>query len=190
MNAKPSSIWRPALAGALLSLITVILIGLNAPAASAILCSLGSLTITVPATVTFPGLTLNGSDQTTSTMIQLTADDETSVLGSSPGWNITATSTTLTNANSQTLSTTATKITAASATAGPGNCRLPTNSVSYPITLPAAATPPTAVKVFNAAANTGAGPTLVTLTSQIAVPANSYKGTYTSTWTITIASGP
>jgi hypothetical protein len=46
------------------------------------------------------------------------------------------------------------------------------------------------VKVFNAAANTGAGPTLVTLTSQIAVPANSYKGTYTSTWTITIASGP
>jgi hypothetical protein len=65
MNAKPSSIWRPALAGALLSLITVILIGLNAPAASAILCSLGSLTITVPATDTFPGLTLNGSDQTT-----------------------------------------------------------------------------------------------------------------------------
>src|SRR5712692_7307422 len=165
MITRPTSIWRPALAGALLSLITVILIGLNAPAANAILCSLGSLTITVPATVTFPGLTLNGTDQTTSTPVQLTVDDERTL--SHPGWNITATSTTLTNANSRTLSTTATQITAASATAQAGNCTLPTNSVSYPLTVPAGLTPPTAVKVFNAAANTGTGPTLVTLTSQI-----------------------
>jgi hypothetical protein len=188
MIAKPTSNWRPALAGALVSLAAVILIGLNAPAANAILCSLGSLTITVPATVTFPGITLNGTDQTTSTPVQLTADDERTL--SHPGWNITATSTTLTNANSQTLSTSATQITAASATAQTGNCSLPTNSISYPVTVPAGGTPPTAVKVFNAAANTGAGPTLVTLTSGITVPVNSYKGTYTSTWTITIASGP
>src|SRR5947208_13259113 len=156
MITKPTSLWCPALAAGLFSLMTVILIGLTAPPATAILCNLGSLTITVPATVTFPGITLNGTDRTTSTTIQLTPDDERGLLG--PGWNITATSTTLTNANSQTLSTTATQITAASATAPLGNCTLPTNSVNYPLTVPAGLTPPTAVKVFNAAANTGAGP--------------------------------
>jgi hypothetical protein len=67
---------------------------------------------------------------------------------------------------------------------------LPTNSVAYPVTLPAGATAPAAAKLYDAAANTGAGPTNVTLTFQLAVPANAYNGSYTSTWTFTIASGP
>jgi hypothetical protein len=187
MITKPISIWRPALGCALLLLVAVVVIGANAPPANAILCSLGSLTMTVPPTITFPGLTLNGTDQSTSASVQLTPDDERTL---SPGWNITATSTTLTNTNGQSLPTAATRITAASTTAQTGNCSLPTNSVSYPITLPAGVTAPAPVKVFNAAANSGAGPSRVTLTSQISVPANSYKGTYTSTWTIAIANGP
>jgi hypothetical protein len=67
---------------------------------------------------------------------------------------------------------------------------MPTNSVSYPISLPAGATPPTAVKLYNAGTNSGEGPSNVTLTFQLSVPGNAYSGTYSSTWTFTIASGP
>jgi len=58
------------------------------------------------------------------------------------------------------------------------------------VTLPAGSIPPTAVKLFKAASNTGSGPTNVTLSFQLAVPANAYRGTYTSTWTFAIVSGP
>ena len=42
-----------------------------------------------------------------------------------------------------------TQVTAASAVTHAGNCSLPTNSISYPVTLPAAASPPTATKVYD-----------------------------------------
>jgi photosystem II stability/assembly factor-like uncharacterized protein len=150
-------------------------------------CSLGSLGVTPPGSTTLPGLTLTGADSSTTTTAVLTADDET---GNLAGWNLSATSTTFTNGAGKTLPTTATTITGASSAAASGNCSLPTNSVSYPVTLPAGSTPPTAVKVFNAAANTGSGPANVTLNIKLAVPASAYNGTYSSTWTYTIASGP
>jgi hypothetical protein len=56
--------------------------------------------------------------------------------------------------------------------------------------LPAGSSPPTAAKLYNAALNTGGGPATVTLTFQLTVPANAYSGSYSSTWTFTIASGP
>jgi hypothetical protein len=58
------------------------------------------------------------------------------------------------------------------------------------VTLPAAASPPTPIKLYNAAATTGWGPVGVTLTSRLSVPANTYRGTYTSIWTFAIVSGP
>jgi Concanavalin A-like lectin/glucanases superfamily/Domain of unknown function (DUF2341) len=149
-------------------------------------CSGGSLGLTVPSSLTFPSLTLNGSDQTTTTTVALTPDDET---GGGAGWNITGTSTTLT-ASSRTLPTTATSITTATAAAASGNCSLPTNGIAYPVTLPAGTSPPTPVKLYNAAAGTGSGPATVTLTARVAVPANAYSTTYTSTWTLAIVSGP
>src|SRR5581483_4918395 len=147
----------------------------------------GSLSLSAAGSASFSALTLNGSDQTATASVVLTPDDER---GTDLGWNITGTSTTLTNASSQTLSTTATAVTGASAAAATGNCSLPTNSITYPITLPAGSTPPTAVKVYNGAGGTGKGPTNVTLTLQLSVPANAYRGTYTSTWTFAIVSGP
>ncbi len=150
-------------------------------------CAGGSLTLTAPASSSFPAFTLNGTDQTATTTLVLTPDDETA---SNSGWNITGTSTTLTNAGGKTLSTTATQVTTASAAAATGNCTLPTNSIGYPVTLPAASSPPTAVKLYNAATSTGTGPTDVTLTFQLALPANTFIGTYTSTWTFAIVSGP
>jgi hypothetical protein len=47
-----------------------------------------------------------------------------------------------------------------------------------------------ATKLFNAAAASGIGNQTVTPTFKLAVPANTYAGTYTSTWTLTLASGP
>lgn len=150
-------------------------------------CSGGSLTLSAPSTSTFSSLTLNGTNQTTSASIVLTPDDETTT---HLGWNITGTSTTFNDGSGHTLPTTATTITAASAGTAGGNCVMPTNSVTYPITLPAGASAPTAVKLYNAAAATGQGPTKVTLTAQLAVPANTFHGTYTSTETFAVVSGP
>lgn len=150
-------------------------------------CSGGSLTLTPPPSVTFPATTLNGVDQTKSTTATLTANDMT---GSGSGWNIQGTSTTFTATGGSTLPTTATRITAASAAAASGNCSVSTNSVTYPVTVPAAASAPTAAKLYNAAANTGLGPVTVTLTFQLTVPAATRAGSYSSAWTFSLVSGP
>jgi hypothetical protein len=157
-----------------------------------LICGSGSLTIGAPASTAFSGVTLNGLNRTGTATVALTPSDLT---GNAVGWNIQATSTTFTtlsliNGASRTLPVTATTVTGAASTAGSGTCNLPTNTVTYPVTLPAAATAPTAVKVFNAAAATGGGAMTVTLSFQLAVPASAYAASYTSTWTFTIASGP
>jgi hypothetical protein len=149
-------------------------------------CVAGSLTITVPTSIAMSTVTLNASNQTSSGSLLLTPDDERN---SPTGWNITGTSTTFT-AGTHTLSTTATNVSSASSAAATGNCTLPTNSIAFPVTLPAAGTGPAAVKLYNAASATGTGPTNVTLNFQTSIPANSFNGSYTSTWTIAIVSGP
>jgi WxL domain surface cell wall-binding len=150
--------------------------------------SAGSLAfVSAPPNVTFND-TLNGANQTVTSTQALDVADAT---GSGAGWNITATSTTFTT-GSVTLSTTATTVQSAPTRAcdAGSTCTLATNSVSYPYTLPAAASAPTATKVFNAAANTGQGDQTVTVTWQLAIPSNTVAGTYTSTWTISLVSGP
>jgi hypothetical protein len=149
-------------------------------------CTGGSLTMTAPGSTSFSNVTLDGTDQTTTTSVVATPDDERTT---PTGWNITGTSTTFTT-GTQTMSTAATTVTGSSSAAAPGNCTLPTNSITYPTTLPAGATAPTAVKLYNAASATGTGPTNVTLNFQLAIPANAFRGTYTSIWTIAIVSGP
>lgn len=150
-------------------------------------CTSGGLALSSPSSVTYPTVTLTGKDQTATITGLFTPNDQTN---SNAGWNIAGTSTTFTNGASKGLPTTATQITAASASAATNNCSLPTNSIAFPVTLPAAAVAPASVKVYNAAANTGAGPTNVTLTFKLSVPASAFNGTYTSTWTFTIASAP
>jgi hypothetical protein len=46
------------------------------------------------------------------------------------------------------------------------------------------------VKFFNAAATTGMGKFTITPTVSIALPATTYAGTYTSTLTLAVVSGP
>lgn len=150
--------------------------------------SAGSLAfVSSPPNVSF-NATLNGLDQTITSTEAIDVGDAT---GSGTGWNITATSTTFTT-GTKTLSTAATTVTGAPTDAcdASATCTVATNSIGYPYTLPAAGTAPTATKLFNSAANTGMGNQTVTPSWKLSIPANTFAGTYTSTWTISLVSAP
>lgn len=147
----------------------------------------GTLSMSTSATPS-GSVTLNGTDQNTSFGIPLSVTDAT---GSGAGWNVTITSTQFSAGGGKTLSTSASTITGVvSACNASVTCTNPTNAITYPLAVPAGAGPPTAVKLFNAAAATGMGGFTVTPTMQVAVPANTLAGSYTSTVTVAIVSGP
>src|SRR5947209_17948550 len=151
--------------------------------------SAGTLSIATSASPTF-SVTLNGTDQTASYTVPTTVTDAT---GSGLGWNLTITSTQFTTGGGspQTLSTSASSVTGVSnSCAGGVTCTSPTNSISYPVAVPAGSTPPAAVKYFNAAAATGEGQFTNTPSVSVSVPANTYAGSYTSTLTLAAVSGP
>jgi hypothetical protein len=144
------------------------------------------LSVSTPAGASF-ALTLDGTDQTPTYTLPLTVTDPR---GSGAGWNLTITSTQFKTPASNTLPTTASTITGVNVTCPGGGCTNPTNSITPPIAVPAAAIAPTAVKFYNAANHTGTGTFTVTPTVQVAVAANSFAGTYASTITLAIVAGP
>jgi hypothetical protein len=150
-------------------------------------CTGGSLAVTPPATLAFGGVTLTGLDQTTTASGAVTASD---MRGTGVGWQLDVTSTQFTDGAGHTLPTTAAQATSGGASAATGNCTAATNSVTYPVSVPAGPGPPTAVKIFNSATNAGGGPSTVTIGFSLAVPARAAAVSYSSTWTFTIASGP
>ena len=154
--------------------------------ATATVTGAGALSLSHGATATISD-TLDGTDQSVNYTVPLTMND---LRGSGAGWNLTMTSTTF-NTGTQTLATSASSIAsvASSCTAG-GTCTNPTNAITYPLTVPAGATAPTAVKVFNAAANTGMGRFTVTPSINVSIPGNAYAGSYSSTLTVAAVSGP
>ena len=131
-------------------------------------------------------VTLNGTNQTPTYNMDIAVTDAT---GTGNGWNLTITSTRFDAGGGKVLSNSASQVTAASAVCT-STCTAPTNAITYPFTLPAGATAPTAVKLFNAAASTGMGAFTVTPTVGVTIPANAFAGTYTSTVTLAIASAP
>ena len=134
-------------------------------------------------------VTLTGADLTPTYTVGLTVTNTGGTNGN--GWNLTITSTTFKTAGGKTLATNASTITGvAVGTCSGFGCNQPTNSISYPLGVPAGASAPAAVKFFNAAAGTGKGTVVVTPTVQVAVPGNSFAGTYTSTLTVSVVSGP
>lgn len=150
----------------------------------------GSLTFIngSPTAVTFPGVSLNGTDQTVSQTQTLDISD---ARGTGAGWNVTATSTAFNNGSvslpiGSTTITTPPNVACDSGVA----CVTPTNSITYPYTLPAGGTAPGATKMYNAATSTGTGAMTVTPTWRLLVPATAAVGTYTSTWTMSLVSGP
>jgi hypothetical protein len=85
----------------------------------------------------------------------------------------------------------ASRITKVSVSCAAGStCTKPTSSVSYPLVIPAATTPPKSVKFFNAAPGSGMGGFLLTMVVNVSIPASTEAGIYSSIITLTIANGP
>jgi hypothetical protein len=148
----------------------------------------GTLTEVTTALPTFSA-TLNGADQQPTYTLPITVTD-TRNGSSANGWNLTITSTQFSTATSRTLPANASTITGVNVTCPGGLCTNPTNSISPPVAIPAAATAPAAVKFYNAADRTGTGTFTITPTVQVTVPANAFVGSYASTVTLAIAAGP
>ncbi|MDO9356818.1 MAG: WxL domain-containing protein, partial [Solirubrobacteraceae bacterium] len=150
----------------------------------------GSLSFidSTPGNVTFPPSVLTNANQVVSAAQPITVADAT---GSGDGWAVTVTSTTFTT-GSKTLVNNSTSVPTAPSVACKASttCTLATNTVSYPFGLPAGPTAPTAEKLYNATAGTGLGAQTFTPTWQLKIPATTVAGTYTSTWTYTLTSGP
>lgn len=150
----------------------------------------GTLSETAPTTGPSASVTLDGTDQTTSYTMAISIND---TRGTGAGWNLQVTSTQFSTGGTtpSTLAANASTITAInSACVVGGTCVAPTNNVTYPLGMPAGATAPTPVKMFNAATSSGLGRFTLTPTVQIAVPATTLAGAYTSTITLSIVSGP
>lgn len=176
-------------------------------AATAVLAGSANATaLTVNATVTGGGtlsvagvgspsfaVTLNGLDQTATYTLPVTVVDARG-MSSGGGWNLTVTSTQFSDGAGHTFPAAASTITGISpaTTCGTNStCTLPTNAVnSTNLALPAGATAPTAVKWFNAANATGLGTVNVNAGVSVAVPANVFAATYSSTVTVAIVAGP
>jgi hypothetical protein len=140
-----------------------------------------SLTVNTASPVTAPAVTLNGVDQTktfsVSTSITYTGGQNTA------GWNLTAAAPAPTSGSSALPALTVTGVSAGSCSGS--NCVDPQNSVAWPVTLSSAP-----AKIFNAAVNTGQGTVALTSTYQVAYPANVLPGTYSTTVSFAVTTGP
>ena len=170
----------------------------------------GALVAAAPAALSWSG-TLNGSDQaipdTDAAAEQLSVNDQT---GGGGGWHITVSATSFTNGAGYSLPgagvlqvtgsvTSAGLLTAPTASCqGTLICTLPDDSsVSYPVAITSAALSPAAVTVYAASAGTGVGPVTIGGAGAanpvgwwLNVPATALAGTYSSTVTISVVSGP
>jgi hypothetical protein len=147
----------------------------------------GAFSLSSNATASFSA-TITGADLTPTYMEALTVTDTRTT--PTAGWNLTITSTTLTT-GVHALSTTASKVTSvAVGTCTSGACVAPVNSIAFPVTVPAASVAPTAVKFYDTSAAHGEGVYPVTPTVQVSMPGNSFAGSYSSTLTISLVSGP
>jgi WxL domain surface cell wall-binding len=138
------------------------------------------------------GVTLDGTDQTVNYTLPIIVVD---ARGGTLGWNLTVTSTTFTDGSAgvgHTFGATASTITSVTPTCGINStCLLPINNVANTnLGLPGAAGTP--VKYFNASSAAGAGRGTVNVNANVAVviPANVFAGSFTSTITVAISSGP
>jgi hypothetical protein len=146
----------------------------------------GSLAMAAPTSVAFSA-TLTGANQSTGASQAIDVTDST---GTGTGWNVTLTSTTFTVGALTLPDNNVTDTAAAGACDATVTCTLATNSVTYPVTVPSATTAPTAVKILNAATNTGLGAQTWTHSMSLALLASVKAGTYASTWTYSLVSAP
>lgn len=143
-----------------------------------------SITVGAP-TVTSSAVTLNGVDQTTTFTTVIT----TTQTGGASGWNITAWAP-LPTVSGNTLGALVVTAQPTLGACSGGGCVLPTpTGITWPVTL--GTTAGTAVKIYNAAANTGTKTNTVNVVFDIAVVAKALPGSYLTTLTLTaVGTGP
>ncbi len=165
----------------------------------------GSLSLTTPGSLNWAG-TLTGTDQS---LVDTTPADQqysvTDATGTGAGWHVTISATTFTNGGSTfpdagsfstNGSTSSISSTAAPSATCAGSCTLPDDSaLAYPIAITTAAISPTPVTIYDAKANTGLGSVVIGNTPNpvgwwVNVPGNAVAGSYTSTITMAVISGP
>jgi hypothetical protein len=183
---RQKKIFATFILGAALCALPATALGASATATGTLTGS--TLSLSTSATPSFSA-NLDLGDSTPTYTVPLTIQD---TRGTGAGWNATITSTQFTTGGGtpSTLATNASSLTGVTSICASGTCTNPTNAVTYPIAVPAAPVAPAAVKFFNAAANTGMGKFTNTPTIGVFVPQSSVAGTYTSTLTISIVSGP
>jgi hypothetical protein len=142
-------------------------------------------------TISFSG-TMNGTNLVLPSVLTADVVPSTYSVSGSP-WSLTITSTSFTT-GSVALPTTATTVSAPIASCDEwfSACiqAVPVagDPASYPFVIPAGSTAPTAATFFSD--ESGTGSQTLSFPLQLTVPADGKPGTYTSTWTITIQSGP
>jgi hypothetical protein len=185
---------------------TAVTAGTNCTLTGTLDVTAGSLSQTSPSSLGWDE-TLNGLDQdlvdTSASDEQYTVNDAT---GSGSGWHVTLSATTFTN-GSHTFSNTGTfstngSVSSISATTAPSatctdTCTLPTNTTTYPVAITTAASSPTPSTIYDTAASSGLGQLVIggstaadPLGWWLVVPASAYAGSYTSTVTVELVSGP
>jgi hypothetical protein len=166
----------------------------------------GVLELTSPTSLTW-AVTSNGSNQNAVDAVaahqQLTVTDAT---GTGAGWHVTVSATTFTNGahvlpNTGALdvngSTSSIASTAAPTATCAGACTLPTNTTTYPVAITTAASSPASFTVYDTSAATGLNSMVLGGSAAanpigwwVPVPASAFAGSYTSTLTLTLVSGP
>jgi hypothetical protein len=160
----------------------------QAPASANLLVSgsVGSATSPAP-------ITLDGNNHTVTYQVPATI---TTILSSASQWALSITSTQFSTGgtNPSTLPTSASTISGApslSCLAIVGSCITPKNTITYPLVVPAASSAPAAVVYYSGSAPSGLVLTFtITPTINVYLPASTAPGTYTSTVTVVLSSGP
>ncbi len=150
----------------------------------------GPLTMSNTLITAVPTVVLNGQNQLATYTIRIYVTDAT---GLHKGWSISVTSTaftTIIDGTPHALPTNASSSQGPPTVVATGTSTLPTPNTNFPVAIPAGATPPPAVTLYNARTDSGMGSFSITTTITLVIPANAYAGTYTSTLILSIASGP
>ena len=187
---------------------TATVAGTSCTMTGTLVLSSGTLTLTTSSSLSWAG-NVTGLDQK---LVDPTAADQTYLVddatGTGAGWHVTVSATTFTsgaqalpNAGTFTSNgsvTSVTDVTPPTAACSTGStCTLPTKTTTYPVGITTAATAPTAVNVYDTSAGTGKGSIIIggsTANNPVGwwlnIPSNTLAGTYTSTVTMEIISGP
>jgi hypothetical protein len=152
---------------------------------TAVMVVMGAAALSITtAAITFPGVTLAGSDQTVDGS---TSAWRASAEGESGGWNVTVSSTDFSNGGSHSIAVSNFEIRLLDA-----NIVRVSGDTSGPVSTQTtyAAVSGTPLKIASAAVGDGDGVYDLTPDFQLTVPAESYSGSYTATVTIDIVTGP